>query len=286
MQCFQKDPNLRVSARKLLRHAWIVGCRRTDAPVSRPPANFDDAVEEVKQWNKALNSSGTSLRTSIGSDGLSRYPPGGTPSKGRLSLAKPRLSGGAGAGAFRLAELDDDNWDDDFATAISPSALQLPHLRPQDNFGGLLSADKLKAFASVNDLRADVNNYDDDFEGEMTTIKGPNQLYIESQEQTIRPMSRRATAPKPPSPPKVVHQRSKSTLDPAAASPNLSRTKSPPKSHFGNKFELPARPGALYREQSSEDYSDLFSDDDSVFDQKVQAVRKVGSPLPYYQIVF
>lgn len=103
MQCFQKDPNLRVSARKLLRHAWIVGCRRTDAPVSKPPANFDEAVEEVKQWNKALNSSGTSLRVSTGSDGLSRYS-GGTP-KGRLSLAKPRLSAGAGASAFKLAEL-------------------------------------------------------------------------------------------------------------------------------------------------------------------------------------
>lgn len=274
MQCFQKDPNLRVSARKLLRHAWIVGCRRTDAPVSKPPANFNEAVEEVKQWNKALNSSGTSLRVSTGSDGLSRYS-GGTP-KGRLSLAKPRLSAGAGANAFKLAELDDDNWDDDFATAISPSALQLPHLRPQDNFGGLLSADKLKAFASVNDLRSDVNNYDEDFEGDMMTIKGPNQqAYIEAQEQTIRPMSRKAIAPKPPSPPKMLHQRSKSSMDPAVVSPNLSKAKSPPKSHFGNKFELPPRPGAIYREQSSEDYSDLFSDDDSVFDQKIhQAVRK------------
>lgn len=173
---------------------------------------------------------------------------------------------------------DDDNWDDDFATAISPSALQLPHLRPQDNFGGLLSADKLKAFASVNDLRGDVNNYDNDFEGDMMTIKGPNnELYQESQEQTIRPVSRRMTASKPASPPKVVHQASRPTLSQAVTSPNLSRTKSPPKPHFGNKFELPPRPGAIYREQSSEDYSDLFSDDDSVFDQKVhQAVRKVS----------
>ncbi|EHK25726.1 uncharacterized protein TRIVIDRAFT_32107 [Trichoderma virens Gv29-8] len=274
MQCFQKDPNLRVSARKLLKHAWIVGCRRTDAPISKTPSNFDDAVEEVKQWNKALNSSGTSLRTSLGSDAVSRIS-SGTPSKGRLSLAKPRLSAGAGA--------DDDNWDDDFATAISPSALQLPHLRPQDNFGGLLSADKLKAFASVNDLKADMNNYDNDFEGEMMTIKGPNnELYQESQEQTIRPVSRRMTASKPPSPPKVVHQGSRSALNQAAAvSSNLSRTKSPPKPHFGNKFELPPRPGAIYREQSSEDYSDLFSDDDSVFDQKVhQAVRKGGLRQP------
>ncbi|KAG7145613.1 Cytokinesis protein sepH like [Verticillium longisporum] len=50
MQCFQKDPNLRVTARKLLKHPWI-------------------AVEEVKQWNKALKSSESSLRASTGSDG-------------------------------------------------------------------------------------------------------------------------------------------------------------------------------------------------------------------------
>ena len=43
-------PNLRVTARKLLRHAWIVGCRRADAnaPVTKTPANFNQAVEEVK----------------------------------------------------------------------------------------------------------------------------------------------------------------------------------------------------------------------------------------------
>lgn len=174
--------------------------------------------------------------------------------------------------------------------------MQLPHLRPQDNFGGLLSADKLKAFASANDLRSDVNNYDEDFEGDMMTIKGPNQqAYFEAQEQTIRPMSRKAIAPKPPSPPKMLHQRSKSSMDPAVVSPNLSKAKSPPKSHFGNKFELPPRPGAMFREQSSEDYSDLFSDDDSVFDQKVnQAVRKVSpysvsstfsSPLAYTNLM-
>lgn len=68
MQCFQKDPNLRVSARKLLRHPWITGCRRSDAPVSKAPSNFSQAVEEVKQWNKALKSSENNLRASTGSD--------------------------------------------------------------------------------------------------------------------------------------------------------------------------------------------------------------------------
>jgi hypothetical protein len=117
MQCFQKDPNLRVSARKLLKHAWIVGSRRSDAPVAKAPSNFSQAVEEVKQWNKALKSSENNLRTSTGSDSGpsqnnghqgSRFDASNphrsnltTPAKGPLVLAKPRPS----AEAFRSPEL-------------------------------------------------------------------------------------------------------------------------------------------------------------------------------------
>lgn len=117
MQCFQKDPNLRVSARKLLKHNWIVGCRRSDAPVAKAPGNFNQAVEEVKQWNKALTSSDNNLRTSIGSDSSvpllhsqhnqrlvshehakSNLP---TPAKGLFTWAKPRPN----AEDFRSPEL-------------------------------------------------------------------------------------------------------------------------------------------------------------------------------------
>ncbi len=117
MQCFQKDPNLRVSARKLSKHPWIVGCRRSDAPVSKAPSNFSQAVEEVKQWNKALKSSENNLRASTGSDNSgpplqghsgSRFNPSdphrsnhATPAKGPLVLAKPRPT----AEAFRSPEL-------------------------------------------------------------------------------------------------------------------------------------------------------------------------------------
>lgn len=103
MQCFQKDPNLRVSARKLLRHAWISSCRRADPQVSKAPANFSQAVEEVKQWNQALEDSKSSLRASTGSE--AGGPPqrfgGGTPARPTLSLAKPR----AGTGVFSKPEL-------------------------------------------------------------------------------------------------------------------------------------------------------------------------------------
>jgi hypothetical protein len=117
MQCFQKDPNLRVSARKLLKHAWIVGSRRSDAPVSKPPANFNEAVEEVKQWNEALKSPNNgSLRASTSSANsplpVRRVPSFrkvhseqqssalATPAKGPLILAKPRNT----AEAFRSPE--------------------------------------------------------------------------------------------------------------------------------------------------------------------------------------
>jgi len=119
MQCFQKDPNLRVSARKLLKHAWIVGSRRTDAPVAKPPANFSEAVEEVKQWNEALRSptGAGSFRLSTRSNVASPMPPRKdpplrnvhneqqpaamiTPAKGPLSLAKPKNQ----AEAFRSPE--------------------------------------------------------------------------------------------------------------------------------------------------------------------------------------
>lgn len=269
MQCFQKDPNLRVSARKLLRHAWIVGCRRSEAPVSKAPDNFYQAVEEVKQWNKALNSSEPALRSSTGSDitaSSSRFL-GGTPAKVPFGLAKPRL----GVEAFKTVELpDNDNWDDDFVTAISPGALHLPHLKPQDNFGGLLSSDKLKAFASTNDLTMDTDNYDGDFEGELLTIKGPAQQRDETQEQTLRPVPRKAAT----SADVRSHQRTRSNAAKGitaamAQSGLLSASKD-----RSNKIELPVRPDVVYREQGVEDYSDLFIDNDGAFNRANQAVGR------------
>jgi serine/threonine protein kinase len=70
--CFQKDCNLRISAKKLLRHPWMmsakkqVAARGTAAPgtngsggeaaAPRANYNFDEAVQRVQQWNEALKS--------------------------------------------------------------------------------------------------------------------------------------------------------------------------------------------------------------------------------------
>lgn len=71
--CFQKDSNLRVSAKKLLKHPWMISARKhlTATPVPqdkqrargrldesgrRPLSNynFDEALLKVQEWNEAL----------------------------------------------------------------------------------------------------------------------------------------------------------------------------------------------------------------------------------------
>jgi serine/threonine protein kinase len=70
--CFQKDCNLRISAKKLLRHPWMVSARkqmrqgegnntttgeRDASGGERRPLgnyNYDEAVLKVQEWNEAL----------------------------------------------------------------------------------------------------------------------------------------------------------------------------------------------------------------------------------------
>ncbi|GAP84605.1 putative STE STE11 CDC15 protein kinase [Rosellinia necatrix] len=285
MQCFQKDPNLRVSARKLLKHNWIVGCRRSDAPVAKAPGNFSQAVEEVKQWNRALTSSDSNLRASAGSDygGPPHYgqPPPRfvshehtksslpTPAKGPFTLAKSRLT----AEDFRSPELaDDDNWDNDFATSISPTALQLPHIKPHDHFGGLLSADRLKAFASIDNSRDMSNNWDLDHGGELMTMKKVQPVLDEDPlEKTIRPKWILAAK----------SERSEDLSRPRTSrgSPRKQSTNhhhkhhSRAKSTTSAKFELPPRPDIVHKEKVIEDYSDLFDDNDAVLSQRLGSMK-------------
>jgi serine/threonine protein kinase len=63
--CFQKDCNLRISAKKLLRHPWMLSAKKQmadgkstkgEVQGSRPLSNynFDEAVLKVQEWNEAL----------------------------------------------------------------------------------------------------------------------------------------------------------------------------------------------------------------------------------------
>ncbi|KAH0555656.1 hypothetical protein GP486_006401, partial [Trichoglossum hirsutum] len=275
MQCFQKDPNLRVSARKLLKHPWIVNARRSDSVVRTQPTKYDEAVRTVQKWNEALKSpsagSGSLRRSSTKPTPPSPIParrehlPGlTTPAKGALALAKPKTS----TEAFRSLEdpADDDNWDNDFASSISPSALQLPHLKPQDNFGGLLSSDRLKSFATFEPVVE--GNWCDDLEGD-PTVKSSLQLADTDPLQTIRPYF----------PPKADAQdtrHSASTTSPDHRQPQASPNR-PPSSRklqqAQKKLEIPSRPPMSFRENSLEDYSDLIEANEATIEQRFAVMR-------------
>jgi hypothetical protein len=177
---------------------------------------------------------------------------------------------------------DDDNWDNDFATAISPGVFHLPHVKGQDNFGGLFSADRLKAFASsLGPQREEMEGLEDVTGGELETITDLHKWSeADPQEQTIRPPPPRKTSKSGPSKSSQQgHRRQKSSRAGVSVSAPSSQPKSPLKAAFGAKFELPPRRDQLYREQSMEDYSDLVDGDDSVFNQRLNLVGKVRSSV-------
>ncbi|KIY52431.1 Pkinase-domain-containing protein [Fistulina hepatica ATCC 64428] len=141
LHCFQKDPNLRVSARKLLKHPWMVATRRqmesisgnvggTEVSQRRPVSNFnyDEAVLKVQEWNEALRSPSRPSRLSAAARGQSPtsriqvapmaplFPPSVSSSVGGLAAA-------AKAPVLQPEE-QTDNWDDDFEEGISFTKLQ------------------------------------------------------------------------------------------------------------------------------------------------------------------
>lgn len=282
MQCFQKDPNLRVSARKLLKHPWIVNAKRSDAVVPKKPTEYDEAVKSVQQWNEALKSpnAGSLRRTS--------RPMSSSPVPGRretshpavtpfrpLNLAKSRVN----TEQFRSPNnTADDNWDDDFASAISPSALQLPHLRPHDNFGGLLSSEKLKAFASFETVTEEAN-WDDNFEGDLT-VKSPLQLTESDQLDTIRPYIPRrpntsqlkATHANNSPPLKVLSVASRRVM----AAPTVHQKQYPAKS----RVVLPTTKSCT--ESSADEISDLIGHD-TAFESGF-GKNKVGHSILYWSV--
>jgi hypothetical protein len=135
----------------------------------------------------------------------------------------------------------------------------------------MLSADRLKAFASFDIANDENDNWDSNFEGDLVTIKGPRKkVEPDTHElETIRPYRIKPTIItqdiKPSVAPKPIGRKSSTSAPP--------RPKSPVKAQTEAKFVLPSRPSAMYREQSVEDYSDLFVDNDSIFDKRLNIIK-------------
>ncbi|KAF8458870.1 hypothetical protein BGX38DRAFT_1264595 [Terfezia claveryi] len=276
MQCFQKDPNLRVSARKLLKHPWIVSAKRAESIVQAPSTTYEEAVQNIQKWNQKWNeavkspkNTGTQLKKASRNNSqasTARRPQNefSTPVRGNQNSQNRNQ---VTTEAFISPEHLDDNWDDDFATCISPSALQLPHMKPQDHFDRLFSAERLKAFSSADSAN---DTWHDDFEEEptMRSSSHSSQVVPDDPLQTIRPVYNRNS----------MGRNSSSDLEQLSESPMSSP---PPKQNNRPKplipqkqkrLVLPSRPSMRYREETTEDYSDLVAND-AMFAQKVDTMK-------------
>ena len=299
MECFQKNPTLRISAKRLLKHPWIQSVKKTIAAVPAKPTEYQEAVKSVQEWNEALktpNSLRRSSRLASGVQKPSQQFPSPAHANGaavvarkppvnvdHLNISKSRPT----AESFRTPDLDqNDNWDNDFAESISPRALKMPtHRKPQDNFGGLFSSDKLKAFASFEAIVDGPDGGD----GEATMRRPLNLQHLQGTSSSFSP---RQPAKARPGTPKTKSSTSASTsTSNSRSSSNASQHEerrsydAQPKTAFLRGVPqlpqaskprpvAPNRNSQVFRESSEEeDYSDLMPADEDAFEKRVQALQ-------------
>ncbi|KAF7767933.1 hypothetical protein Agabi119p4_7176 [Agaricus bisporus var. burnettii] len=158
--CFQKDSNLRISAKKLLKHPWMVSARKqlsegrsragstTELKEGSEGAkkphnyNFDEALAKVQEWNEALKSPSRPskhparnprpasplmrLQDAPLSASLLGVPAGrpGPSAKAPAAISAGRLVDKINPFVLQANEEQTDNWDDDFEEGISFNKLQ------------------------------------------------------------------------------------------------------------------------------------------------------------------
>lgn len=238
--------------------------------LSAQPTKLDEAIKSVQQWNEALKiddhdsirrSRPTSLSPMPTRKELTQsrlHPPGPTKQM-NVTTARPN------AEAFRSPDIESsDNWDADFASSISPRALQFPHLKPQDNFSGMLSMENLKSFANVDSSTMEYRDGDSSFRGRMS-----GKFAVIDPMETVKPYTpKRSRAERQPIP-NTSSQRIKGQVL-RDTNANTKTSSQPPKQKVAQK----ARPSASFREDGIEDYSDLLdSADDDAFQAKLAALK-------------
>ncbi|KLO16806.1 kinase-like protein [Schizopora paradoxa] len=212
--CFQKDVNLRISAKKLLRHPWMISARRqmginvepekrdsTGSKETRRPVsnyNYDEAVQKVQEWNEALKSpsrpSKSAARAKNRSDDTDRLSPLPSPVNSSFSPSLPTsLSSQGNLSAWK-------------------GGMTKPGLVASGINGplGLIEKSREPLPVIIQPPEEQTDNWDDDFEEgiSLTKLHGVDKTTLDDEKhevddnaQTIRPpsMSGRLPASAPPS---------------------------------------------------------------------------------------
>ncbi|OCF62357.1 STE/STE11/CDC15 protein kinase [Kwoniella mangroviensis CBS 10435] len=205
--CFQKDPNLRVSAKKLLRHPWMMSVKKSAEPpvppvlpkstpssrpqslrAKKPMTVYDEAVQRVQEWNEALNGARLPLPQ---------------PRKQSVSNVRQRgeSNGPLGPGLFALPSRSSG---DAISSQLHPgTGLPIPISQPGLIGKNLHVSDVLNR---AKESEGDAESWDDDFAADITLSKKLGHRRDESaanedlNQKTLRPTKSPAVAinPLPP----------------------------------------------------------------------------------------
>ncbi|KPI37627.1 Cytokinesis protein sepH [Cyphellophora attinorum] len=257
MQCFQKDPNLRVTARKLLKHPFIMSAKKAESVVSKNVTDYTEAVKSVQEWNEALKDSpegGLHRKNSRASAGSPLPMPSKTATKGQGNGTRTP------ADRFRaLEDSNDDVWDNDFPTAITSNPLKFPQLRQKDQPGTQTRTEMTTPGAGVSSV-----GRDNDAEDKDSTLRA---VKSKPSSQSMAPPA--STARRPASPTKTPargHARHKSEVPKQAT--ELAKSKATPA-----KPAVELQPTRLFRENSVEDFSDLIEANEGSLDKKLSRMK-------------
>lgn len=271
MQCFQKDPYLRVSARKLLKHPWITNAKRHNTQVPQKPIEYTQAVKSVQEWNEALRSPEGSMKRASRHGASSPVPPPRRSRKASNSAFSGTGQGQRGAektnGQLKAPPIDvADQWDDDFEPAESSNAFVQSKLRTYDNFGGLLSAEKFRSFASFDAVKEE-GHYSTESDADLT-VRSPRSSIETDPLRTIKAESAVRTNER------KIHKLTK----PQNKAGHSSRRSGNPKSVRSESPSLGQMPSILphqgFIEPPDEDFSDLIINDASF--SRIVETRRVG----------
>lgn len=273
--CFQKDCNLRISAKKLLKHPWMVSARKqlgsgkaesssnNDSQTPKRPLsnyNYDEAVLKVQEWNEALKCE--SITYHPFPTLILNHPT--APSRNKNPARNPRPH----SPLMRQSE---------FPT-MSTSSSAMPLAPPSVGLGLVwknnlasstkpaMLADKIQpnAFKLQSPEEQD-DNWDDDFEGGISLTKLHGQLASVSEPFQVSVLTMRFDK---------ALEKSTGGDDKSESSEDNTQTIRATKSPGGKVVPLARAPSA---EPIVEDYSDLASEEDEdwleekVADFKVRA---------------
>lgn len=249
-----------------------MSAKRADAVVPTKPTKYDEAVKSVQEWNEALKqpSNSSFLRTnrqSVHSSAQRKVRNIAKPNNGFISKANLNTSKSApNTDKFRSTEAEVcDNWDNDFVTSISPSALQLRQFKPHDNFAGAFSSDKLKSYATIDTVTEEFC-VDELADGE-ETLKSP--IYRNKRSSDLPRLTQYQSASTKSTSLRSSKAYSQGTYQDTQTTPVVTGIPVSKRRLSSGR----TRPTNVYRENSVEDYSDLIAADDAAFQKKLQAMQ-------------